>query len=189
MRPIQVIVLILLVCILSCARTDSGSASPAEQVSVASEENFTGDIAGDEASSDDEEDETPYDPTVGLDEGVAEIGEAYFNGENRGRCLTCHTLGDEGFEDGWALDDAGLRRSPEWLAIFIDNPRTLRPEVVIMPPWRGDSEGATIADVVAFMLTLQTEVEHPPTTDIKPDDEPEPNHDGIAGSEGIHARY
>lgn len=130
------------------------------------------------------ENELPFDPTADLADGNEEIGEAYFFGDNRGRCLTCHMLHGEGIEGGWALDDAGLRRDAEWLARFIDNPRNLRPEVVIMPPFRGDSDGGTIADIVAFLMTLRTEIEHPETTDIKPDDEPEPNHDGIAGSGG-----
>jgi mono/diheme cytochrome c family protein len=124
------------------------------------------------------------DPTEDLELGNPEIGREYFYGENRGRCLTCHTLNGEGFEGGWALDDAGLRHDAEYLARFLDNPRNIRPEVAVMPPYRGDSEGATIADVVQFLLTLQTPVERAGPADIKPEDEPEPNHDGIAGSTG-----
>ena len=183
MRPIQIIILILILFSLSC--TKPGSPAPSGQPSSATEEN----LEAVETSVVTEEADLPFDPTEGLDLGKADVGREYFYGENRGRCLTCHKLGEEGFADGWALDDTGLRRSPEWLARWIDNPRNLRPEVVIMPPWRGDSEGATIADVVAFLMTLQTEVDHPPTTDIKPDNEPEPNHEGIAGSEGAHGRY
>ncbi len=124
----------------------------------------------------------PYvipDPTEGLELGNPELGREYFYGENRGRCLTCHTLAGEGFEGGYALDDAGLQHDAEWVAIFLDNPRRGRPEVVIMPPYRGDSGGATIADIVQFLMSQRTPVEHPETTDVLPDSEPEPNHDGI----------
>jgi mono/diheme cytochrome c family protein len=185
MRPIQIIVLILILLSLSCTKTASPTPAPSGQSSSATEEN----LEAVETSVVTEENNLPFDPTEGLDLGIADAGREYFYGENRGRCLACHKLGDEGFADGWALDDTGLRRSPEWLARWIDNPRNIRPEVAIMPPWRGDGEGATIADVVAFLMTLLLEVDHPATTDIKPDNEPEPNHDGIAGSEGAQGRY
>lgn len=166
---------------LSCAGT-SEKGTPGDDVVPENPADNTSTEAIDEGT----ENELPFDPTAGLEDGNAEIGEAYFYGDNRGRCLICHTLRGEGFEGGWALDDAGLIRDAEWLARWIDNPRNLRPEIVIMPPFRGDSEGATIADIVAFLMTLRTEIEHPDTSDIKPDDEPEPNHDGIAGSGGSH---
>ncbi|MCX6645090.1 MAG: c-type cytochrome [bacterium] len=185
MRPIQIIIVIFVFFCLSCTKTGSATPAPSSQSSSATEEN----LEAVESSVVTEESDLPFDPTVGLDLGKADAGSEYFYGENRGRCLACHKLGGEGFADGWALDDTGLRRNPEWLARWIDNPRNIHPEVVIMPPWRGDSAGATIADVVAFLMTLQTEVDHPATTDIKPDNEPEPNHDGIAGSEGAHGRY
>ena len=135
------------------------------------------------------EDVTPHDPTEGLENGRADIGREYFLDSTRGKCLDCHTLNGEGNTRGfegevWALDDAGLRRDPEWLAVFIDNPRTLRPEVARMPPFRGDVKGATIADIVAFLMTLKTEVDHPETADIKPVDEPDPNLGGIGGFTG-----
>jgi len=94
-------------------------------------------------------------------------------------------LNGEGFEDGFILDDIGLRHEAEWLAIFIDNPRRQRPEIAIMPPYRGDSEGATIADIVQFLMTQKTPTVHPETSDIKPEDEPEPNYEGI----GEHGGY
>jgi hypothetical protein len=119
------------------------------------------------------------DPTEGLELGDPELGREYFYGENRGRCLTCHTLAGEGFEGGYALDDIGLQREAEWLAILLDNPRRPRPELAIMPPYRGDSGGATIADIVQFLLIQMTPVEHPETTDVLPESEPEPNHDSI----------
>ncbi len=179
----------------------------------------------DEASVDENEYIPPDDPTEGLELGDPVLGREYFLGENRGKCLDCHTLdgvgnnrsydvegnkrgydvegnkrgydvegNKRGYDvegnnrsydwDVWALDDTGLRREPEWLAIFIDNPRNLRPEVARMPPFRGDSDGAAIADVVAFLMTLRKPVEHPESTDIKPDDEPDPNFDGIGGFTG-----
>ncbi|HDS30161.1 MAG TPA: hypothetical protein ENN67_03870 [Firmicutes bacterium] len=113
-----------------------------------------------------------FDPRADFELGDAEIGREYFFGENRGRCLTCHTLYGEGEPSGWALDDTGLRRDKQWLAIYLDNPRNLRPEVVRMPPYRGD-ESATIPDIVAFLLTLTTPVEHPVPGDIKPESEPD----------------
>jgi mono/diheme cytochrome c family protein len=125
-----------------------------------------------------------FDPTADLDKGNPEIGRAYFFVENRGRCLKCHTLNGEGDSTGTPLDDTGLRFKPDYLATFIFNPRMLRPEVEIMPPWRGDPE-AKIADIVAFLMTLKIPVDHPPTTDVKPSDEPLPYEGGVGG----HGRY
>lgn len=187
MRYILTIVTIAILLSLSCVAGDTGTPGPDDETLPETTDNVQVSVI--DGDVEDADDDTPFDPTEGLEDGVAEIGEEYFHGENRGRCLVCHSLGDEGFEDGWALDDTGLRRSPDYLARWIDNPRNLRPEVVIMPPWRGDSEGATIADVVAFLMTLQTAIERLETSDIRPDDEPEPNFDGIAGSEGSHGRY
>src|SRR3990172_10561686 len=85
------------------------------------------------------------DPLENLGAGDPEIGREYFYGDNRGRCLRCHTLNGEGKPGTWPLDETGLRRDPEWLAIFIDNPRIKRAEVVRMPPFRGDAE-TSIAD-------------------------------------------
>jgi hypothetical protein len=120
----------------------------------------------------------PEDPTEGLEEGDPEIGRDYFYGENRGRCLRCHRLHGEGEPTGWALDDAGLRRDAEWLATFLHNPRGLRPEVARMPPYRGDPK-ARLADVVAFLMSLRTPVEHPEPSDVKPADEPEKWESGV----------
>jgi hypothetical protein len=125
----------------------------------------------------------PFDPKSDFELGDPEIGREYFSGENRGRCLTCHTLNSEGEGTGWALDDTGLRRDKQWLAIFLDNPRNLRPEVVRMPPFRGD-EVATIPDVIAFLLTLRTPVDHPAHTDVKPADEPDMWEGGVGGRHG-----
>jgi len=126
----------------------------------------------------------PVDPTENLGKGDAEVGREYFYGENRGRCLDCHTLQGEGEPGGYALDDIGLRRDPEWLAVFINNPRDLRPEVARMPPYRGDEQGVTIADIVAFLITLKTPVEHPESTDVKPEDEPDPYYPENGGHGG-----
>lgn len=127
------------------------------------------------------------DPTENLGEGDAEVGREYFYGENRGRCIDCHTLQGEGEPGGYPLDDVGLRREPEWLAVFINNPRDLRPEVARMPPYRGDEQGATIADVVAFLMTLKTPVERPEHDEVKPEDEPDPyfpENGGHGGGQG-----
>ena len=129
------------------------------------------------------------DPTIGLENGDPVLGREYFYGENRGRCLTCHTLNGEGDPTGFALDDAGLRHDARWLAIFLDNPRNLRPEVAIMPPYRGDEGGAKIADIVQFLLTLKTQVDHPESTDVKPPDEPDPDHEAFGGYQGPHGGY
>jgi len=133
----------------------------------------------------------PEDPTAGLEDGDAQLGLEYFMGSNRGRCLDCHTVGGEGNDRGfdgevWALDDTGLRRDPDWLAVYLDNPRNLRPEIARMPPFRGDEAGATLADVVAYLMTLRTEIDHPESTDVKPEDEPDPNFEGIGGFTGTH---
>ena len=120
------------------------------------------------------------DPTANLDKGNPEIGREYFLGENRGRCLKCHTLAGEGEPGTWALDDTGLRHDARWLAIFIDNPRNQRPEIARMPPFRGDPE-ATIADIVAFLMTLKVAVEHPVPSDVKPPDEPATYEGGVGG--------
>jgi len=130
----------------------------------------------------------PRDPTANLDAGNPDIGREYFYGETRGRCLKCHTLAGEGDEWGLPLDDVGLRFSRERLAIFIDNPRNVRPEVSRMPPWRGD-EVATIADVVAFLMTFQANVEHPVHTDVKPENEPDLYTGGIGGYSGHSHGY
>jgi len=135
------------------------------------------------------ESDLPVDPTLDLHLGDLETGREYFMGENRGRCLDCHTLQGDGEPTGYALDDVGLRREAEWLAIFLDNPRNLRPEVARMPPFRGDSGGAEIRDVVQFLLTLQTPVDHPEPTDVKPGDEPEADHDGFGGFQAPHGGY
>lgn len=114
----------------------------------------------------------PFDPTIGLDQGIVIIGRDYFFGENRGRCLVCHNLNGQGEPSGFPLDDIGLRRTPEWIAQFLYSPRILRPEVARMPPFRGDPQ-ASLADVVAFLLTLTKPVKHPEHKDIKPPDEPD----------------
>lgn len=115
-------------------------------------------------NSDTVNEEHPYGD---LSLGDAEYGRVYFFAETHGRCLRCHTLNGEGEPGTWPLDDTGLRRDPEWLAEFIDNPRILRPEVATMPPYRLD-DTATIADIVAFLMTLRTPVEHPEQTDFAP---------------------
>jgi mono/diheme cytochrome c family protein len=130
----------------------------------------------------------PKDPTVGLDQGDPEKGKDYFNGENRGRCLACHTLAGKGEMGSYPLDDTGLRRSPKWLAQFLFSPRQLRSEVATMPPYRGDPV-ATIADVVAFLMTLKTPVEHPANTDVKPPDEPDKHGGGIPGRSGQNIAF
>ena len=155
--------------------------------SPAPEEIATDDVA--ETSVAETEPVEVIDPTANLDQGDAEIGREYFYGENRGRCLDCHTLNGEGEPGGYPLDDAGLRRDPEWLAVFINNPRDLRPEVARMPPYRGDEAGATIADVVAFLMTLQTPVDHPESTDVKPEDEPNAYYPDNNGHGGGHGGY
>ena len=113
---------------------------------------------------------------------------------NRGKCLDCHTLNGEGNNRGfdgqlWALDDTGIRRSASWLARYIDNPRNIRPEVARMPPFRGDADGAVIADVVAFLMTLTAQTDHPGYEYVKPEDEPDPNFEGVGGFTGIHGGY
>ncbi len=120
----------------------------------------------------------PFDPRAEHPPGNPDIGREYFRGENRGRCLTCHSLSGEGEPTGWVLDDSGLRRDEQWLMIFIDSPRMLRPEVVRMPPFRGD-EVATIPDVVAYLMTLTTPVEHPEHDDELPLGEPEMWEGGV----------
>jgi len=131
----------------------------------------------------------PADPTEGLENGDAELGREYFLGSDRGKCLDCHTLNGEGNNrefDGplWALDDTALRRDAEWLAVYLDNPRNLRPEVARMPPFRGDSGGARLPDIVAYLMTLRTEVDHPDSPYTKPAGEPDPNFDGIGDYTG-----
>lgn len=123
------------------------------------------------------------DPYENLGNGNPEIGWAYISSTNRGKCLECHSIAGDGNLDGWALDDTALRRDENWLAAFLDNPRNLRPEVATMPPYRGDEE-AVIADVVAFLMTLDSYVDHPESGDIKPEGEPEPYHGGIGGWHG-----
>ena len=180
---------ILLVALLAT----SALACPKPQTSAPPPSSENGDVNGqdDQAASSTAQTEPlpPPDPTVGLERGKPEIGKEYFYGENRGRCLKCHALGDQGEPTGYALDDVGLRRNSEWLAIFIDNPRNARPEVARMPPFRGDVEGATIADVVAFLMTLMTPVDHPESTDVKPPDEPDRWGGSAPPQPGPHPDY
>jgi mono/diheme cytochrome c family protein len=146
-------------------------------------------VAGDEPLTTEEiQAQIAKDPTVGLDKGDAQKGKDYFYSENRGRCLACHTLGGEGEKGSYPLDDAGLRRDPVWLAIFLSNPRTQRPEVARMPPFRGDKI-ATIADTVAFLMTLKTVVDHPAPTDVKPANEPDRNENGVGGRKGQNKAF
>jgi len=170
--PIHVLIAFLLICGTGCCRAPDSGAADVESGQEAATES---------TSVVQTEPVEPPDPFEGLGEGDAELGRDYFYGENRGRCLRCHTLQGEGEPTGYALDDVGLRRDEEWLAIFLDNPRRQRPEVARMPPFRGDSGGARIADVVAFLMTLRTPVDHPEPTDVKPEGEPEAYVGGFGG--------
>jgi mono/diheme cytochrome c family protein len=178
MRYFLILAVIMLILSVGCANRSPSPGPENEEVGLQAETS----VAEGEAVG-------VIDPTANLDQGDAEIGREYFYGENRGRCLDCHTLNGEGEAGGYALDDVGLRRDPEWLAIFINNPRDLRPEVARMPPYRGDEEGATIADIVAFLMTLKTPVEHPESGDVKPEGEPEAHYPENGGHGGGHGSF
>ncbi|MFH1676897.1 MAG: c-type cytochrome [bacterium] len=176
MRKIKFVLTVLIALIflfaISCGspkkseNPDSKTPAPSEKTDTATEANEnTPSTEGADAQ------ETTGDVTENLESGDPVIGSEYVHDSNRGKCLNCHNLGGEGKPDGFKLDDVGLRRDPKWLAEFIQNPRSLRPEVARMPPWRGDST-ATIADVVAYLMTLKTKVDHPQSPDKKPAGEP-----------------
>lgn len=70
-------------------------------------------------------------------------------------CASCHRLGGEGGVVGPALDQVTLRRSPAWLARWLDDPARTRPGT-LMPrfPWQpGDIEA-----MVAYLGRFATPV-------------------------------
>ncbi len=171
------VIAFMVVLLVSCGSRDS--------IGSVAEDGETGETEGARSVAETEAADILFDPFQDFEPGDPDIGREYFLVKNRGRCLTCHTLNGEGERRGWALDDTGLRRDPGWLVTFVTSPRMLRPEVVRMPPFRGDEE-ATILDVVTFLLTLKTPVAHPEPEDIKPEDEPDTWEHGVGGRLGGH---
>lgn len=87
-------------------------------------------------------------------EGRPEIGEKLFD---QSECRNCHSLHHQGSEVGPDLTQVGLRRSHQWLQEFIFAPEEQFPDTK-MPqfPWKSKQQ---VADVVAFLLSLQTPVD------------------------------
>jgi len=192
MRKIKIVLTVILTLIFLCAiscgspkkgenpsdKTEQTNAPEKSDTVIGTNENAP-DISGANASG-----QAPVDVTENLDSGDPAIGREYVHDPNRGGCLRCHNLGGEGKPDGFKLDDVGLKRDPKWLAQFIQNPRNLRPEVARMPPWRNDTK-AKIADVVAYLMTLRTKVDHPASPDKKPAGEPS-KYTGPMGGLPVH---
>ena len=67
-------------------------------------------------------------------------------------CIGCHALGGQGGTTGPALDDVGLRRSPEWMMQHFRDPQTVSPGTVM--PRFGFTETEARA-LTEFLLHLR----------------------------------
>jgi len=67
-------------------------------------------------------------------------------------CIGCHSVGGQGGKIGPALDDVGLRRSPEWMVQHFRDPQTVSPGTVM--PRFGFTEAEARA-LTEFLLHLR----------------------------------
>ncbi len=72
-------------------------------------------------------------------------GEAYFRGYG---CVKCHRIGEEGGDWGPDLTMVGFRKTPQWLALWIENPHAWRAKT-IMPNFHLPEDIRT--DLVAYL--------------------------------------
>lgn len=78
------------------------------------------------------------------------------------RCIKCHTTGSELPPDAMPelamdapnLNDAGARLNEPWMAQWISNPRSMRPDASMPKPFHGEQSEAQAADVAAYLATL-----------------------------------
>jgi mono/diheme cytochrome c family protein len=79
----------------------------------------------------------------------AEQGQRLF--QQKG-CIGCHSVGGKGGAIGPALDDVGLRRSPEWMVQHFRDPQTVSPGTVMPRFGFTESEARALTD---FLLHLR----------------------------------
>ncbi len=69
-------------------------------------------------------------------------------------CIGCHALAGQGGRTGPALDDVGLRRSPEWMMQHFRDPQTVSPGTVMPRFGFTETEARALTD---FLLHLRDE--------------------------------
>lgn len=67
-------------------------------------------------------------------------------------CIACHAVGSQGGKIGPALDDVGLRRSPEWMIQHFRDPQTVSPATVMPRFGFTETEARALTD---FLLHLR----------------------------------
>jgi len=67
-------------------------------------------------------------------------------------CIGCHSVGGQGGKVGPALDDVGLRRSPEWMMQHFRDPQTVSPGSVMPRFGFTEAEARALTD---FLLRLR----------------------------------
>jgi mono/diheme cytochrome c family protein len=67
-------------------------------------------------------------------------------------CIGCHSIGGVGGKTGPALDDVGLRRTPEWMIQHFQNPQAVSPGTVMPRFGFTESEARALTD---FLLNLR----------------------------------
>jgi mono/diheme cytochrome c family protein len=67
-------------------------------------------------------------------------------------CIGCHAIGGKGGSVGPALDDVGLRRTPEWMVAHFREPQSVSPGTVMPKFGFTESEARALAD---FLIHLR----------------------------------
>lgn len=68
------------------------------------------------------------------------------------KCAACHMIGEKGGKVGGDLSQVGAKRDQQWLRTFLNNPKTLIPKAIIMPPFKGtDEELGALIDYLASL--------------------------------------
>lgn len=82
-----------------------------------------------------------------------ERGRAYFEGLG---CITCHRVGNKGGgQTGPDLTTVGLRKTPEWLDLWLKDPAAWKPGTA-MPSYK--LKDHVRADLVAYLASLKGEL-------------------------------
>lgn len=70
----------------------------------------------------------------------------------RKSCFRCHTIEGKGGEVGPDLSGVGVRKLPDWMDAFLQNPRELRPKGRMPRPKLTEAQRRA---VVAYLVTLR----------------------------------
>jgi mono/diheme cytochrome c family protein len=76
-------------------------------------------------------------------------------------CIGCHSIGGKGGQVGPALDDVGLRRTPEWMVQHFRDPQTVTPGTVMPRFGFTETEARALTDFLLHQRDLKVALSLP----------------------------